>query len=159
MIYFECYSDEAFLLSLGLSSKSMQHSFSKGNVCNKLQRDRNSVGLVDEDPNEAQPHFITDLLKNKRFVYKDQNLIFLQDIDLNNKLILIRPNIEAWSIKIAKDLKIDLRSSRYKLSNKESELHELLSFSRNQKELSSFKTFLRDASAHLSIFKVKEFIN
>jgi predicted RNA-binding protein len=159
MIYFECYSDEVFLLSLGVPSKNIQHSFSKGNVCNKLQRDRNSVGLVDEDPNEAQPHFIEDLLKSQRIVYKDLNLIFLLDKTANNKLILIRPNIEAWSIKIAIDLKIDLRSSEYHLSSKESELHELLSFSKNQRKLSSFKTFLKDASAHPSILKVKDFIN
>ncbi|MBY0435335.1 MAG: hypothetical protein K2U26_14605 [Cyclobacteriaceae bacterium] len=159
MIYFECYSDEAFLLSLGVPSKSIEHSFSKENVCNKLRRDKNSVGLVDEDPNEAQPHFIEDLINSQRIAYKDSNLIFLLDKNADNKLVLIRPNIEAWSIEVARDLKIDLTSSDYNLSNKESKLHELLSFAKNQKQLASFKKFFGHASNHPSIAKIKEFIS
>jgi len=158
MIYFECYSDQAFLHSLGVTSKNMDHSFSKGNVCNKLQRSTNSIGLVDEDPGETQPSFIRYLIEAQRIVYNDQYLILFSDPKTQNRLILIRPNIEAWSIRIAKDLEIDLSSSSFNLSSNEDELHELLGFARNHRMLESFKNFFIGASKHPAIIRIKDFI-
>ena len=157
MIYFECYSDQAFLTGIGIPSKNMEHSFSKGNVCNKLQKNLSSIGLVDEDPNEIQPKFIRYLIEAQRIVYEDQYLTLFSDPKTKNKLILIRPNIEAWSIRIAQELKIDLKKNN--LSNNEDELHELLGFSKNRYELNSFMDFFKDASKHPSIVKVREFID
>ena len=90
MIYFECYSDQAFLTGIGIPSKNMEHSFSKGNVCNKLQKNLSSIGLVDEDPNEIQPKFIRYLIEAQRIVYEDQYLTLFSDPKTKNKLILIR---------------------------------------------------------------------
>jgi hypothetical protein len=158
MIYFECYSDETFLSSLGVTSKDLDHSFSKGNVCNKLDRSLNCVGLVDEDPNEPQPRFIQEIFNQNRVTFKDKNLIFCFDKRTSNKLVLIRPNIEVWSVKIAQDLKIDLEKKPYQLSSNSNRLHEMLAFSRNKKKFAAFKQFFVDSKNHHSIVQVKEFI-
>ena len=50
MIYIECYADELLIEILGISSKNIEHSHGKGNVCKKLKSKRNSVGMVDADP-------------------------------------------------------------------------------------------------------------
>jgi hypothetical protein len=158
MIYFECYSDETFLSSLGVIAKDLDHSFSKGNVCNKLDRSLNCVGLVDEDPNEPQPRFIQEIFNQNRVTFKDKNLIFCFDKRTSNKLVLIRPNIEVWSVKIAQDLKIDLEKKPYQLSSNSNRLHEVLAFSRNIKKFAAFKQFFVDSKNHHSIVQVKEFI-
>ena len=158
MIYFECYSDQAFLRSLDFSRKDIDHSFSKGNVCNKLQKTTDSVGLTDEDPTETQPRYISLLMQSGTKIYEDQYLVFLKDQVKRNKLILVRPNIEAWALRIAKDLKLDLSSVAFQLSNNESELHEILGFSRNHKKLENFSAFFKKASTHSSISKIKDFI-
>ncbi len=158
MIYFECYSDQAFLQSLGLSAKQLDHSFSKGNVCNKLEKNSNSIGFADEDPKEFQPKFIRELIQSKRMVYEDLYLILFDIPKTENKLVLIRPNIEAWSIRIAQELKIDLTSSQYRLSNNEEELHEMLGFARNKRKLTALKNFFTNSTNHSSILKIKEFI-
>ncbi len=158
MIYFECYSDETFLSSLGVIAKDLDHSFSKGNVCNKLDRSLNCVGLVDEDPNEPQPRFIQEIFNQNRVTFKDKNLIFCFDKRTSNKLVLIRPNIEVWSVKIAQDLKIDLEKKPYQLSSNSNRLHEMLAFSRNIKKFAAFKQFFVDSKNHHSIVQVKEFI-
>lgn len=156
MIYFECYSDQAFLTGVGILSKNTEHSFSKGNVCNKLQKNHSSIGLADEDPNEIQPRFIKYLVEAQRKFYEDQYLIFFSDPKTNNKLILIRPNIEAWSIRIANELKIDLEA--FGLSSDHRKLHARLGFAKNHRELESFSNFFRNAAMHSSIVKIKEFI-
>jgi hypothetical protein len=158
MIYFECYSDETFLSSLGVIAKDLDHSFSKGNVCNKLDRSLNCVGLVDEDPNEPQPRFIQEIFNQNRVTFKDKNLIFCFDKRTSNKLVLIRPNIEVWSVKIAQDLKIDLEKKPYQLSSNSNRLHEMLAFSRNIKKFAAFKQFFVDSKNHHSIVQIKEFI-
>jgi hypothetical protein len=159
MIYFECYSDEAFLRGLEIPSKRMEHAFSKGNVCNKLQRDTHSVGIVDEDPNDAQPHLIQSLFQSQKVTFKNQDLILAYDNRTDNKLILIRPNIEKWAIKIAHQLKINLNAKPYLLSDVENELHGLLGFAKNKRKLESFTDFFKDASSHPSIIKIREILN
>ena len=157
MIYFECYSDQAFLTSLGIPAKNLDHSFNKGNVCNKLQKSVNAIGLADEDPNEAQPRFIRELIQAKRIIHEDVHLILFLDTQTNNRLIIIRPNIEAWAIRLAKDLKIKLED--FTLANDEFKLHAQLGFAKNQRKLESFKMFFKEASKHPAILKVREFIS
>lgn len=159
MIYFECYSDETFLSSLGINSKDLDHSFSKGNVCNKLQRSFANVGVVDEDPREPQPHYIQNLFSQSKITFKDQNLIFCFDGKNSNKLIIIRPNLEGWATRIADELKIDLVKNPYRLSSNPTILHEMLAFSKNKKNFASFKQFFIDAQNHESIAKIKKFIS
>jgi hypothetical protein len=159
MIYFECYSDQTFLRSLEIPKRITDHSLNKGNVCNKLQRNTNSIGLVDEDPFEAQPLYIRNLLMSKRIVHEDQYVILFFEPKPNNKLILIRPNIERWSIRIAMELGVDLSEPRFALSNDERELHEMLGFSKNHKKLDKFCEFFKLVSKHDSISRIKDFIN
>ena len=156
MIYFECYSDQAFLTGIGVSLKNTEHSFSKGNVCNKLQKNNGSIGLADEDPGEIQPRFIRYLTEAQRIVYKDQYLILFSDPKTKNRLILIRPNIEGWTIRIAQELKIDLNA--LSLPTDENGLHEALGFAKNQNQLKSFKELFTLVAAHPSVVRIKEFV-
>jgi hypothetical protein len=61
MIYIECRPDKILVEALSVPEEEIIHAGSKGNVCNRLSRIRNSKGLVDEDPESAQPTYIRRL--------------------------------------------------------------------------------------------------
>ncbi len=54
----ECEPDEVLVRSLGVPKKKIRHVHSKGNVCRRLLKNKNSVGVVDEDPESVQPSYI-----------------------------------------------------------------------------------------------------
>ena len=59
MIYIECKADYALVTSItGFPRKDIVHELNKGNICNQLRRQSNSVGLIDEDPSGGQPPYV-----------------------------------------------------------------------------------------------------
>jgi len=61
MIFVECNPDKTLVSTTGISHKEIEHAYGKGNVCNKLKKNRNSKGLVDEDPLSIPPNYIGKL--------------------------------------------------------------------------------------------------
>lgn len=132
MTYFECYADEAFLTMLEISKKESEHSVGRSKVCFKLNKDSNSLGLVDEDPHAAQEPYLKYMF-SLQASYIDENVILITDKKLNNRLIVLKPDLERFSLKIAKDKGIDLRK-RNNLSTGFKSLHNELMLNRNSKK-------------------------
>lgn len=108
MIYLECYSDEALVKALGIHKKEIYHSYSKGNVCKKLEKNSESKGLVDEDPFSTQPSYIGKLKTNSH----EYDIKLLYDEIANNHLIVLCPRLEDWILKAAKEAGINVKNIR-----------------------------------------------
>ena len=51
----ECYPDGALLRALGVSKKQLRHERCKGEVVKRVRKLACAIGMIDEDPNSAQP--------------------------------------------------------------------------------------------------------
>lgn len=120
MIYLECYSDEALVKVLGVHKKGIFHSYSKGNVCKKLEKSINSKGLVDEDPFSTQPSYIGKLKTNSY----EYDIKLLYDEIAKNHLIVLCPRLEDWILKAAKEAGIYIED--YGLPDDANELHKII---------------------------------
>lgn len=158
MTFFESHADETLLRQVGLQSKELKggHSQGRSKVCGKLSKSKESFGLIDEDPGSAHDPYLAALHKIKP-AYQDTNIILIEDIKRGNKLAIIRPNLEGWVVKIAKDKKVDL-DKNYALSMKQKVLHDFLTPKENLSERKKLNNFLKYVSDHKSIVKLKGFI-
>lgn len=159
MTFFECYADEALLRFFGFSSKQLSggHSFGRSNVSRKLRKVADSIGVVDEDPGAAQDDYLKYLMTLPP-IHKDSYLISSKDSKANNILVVMRPNLEAWAIKLAHERGIDLSNAKYGLSMDVSKLHEILMLQKNSKKRYKFIEFISDISDHKAIVKLKELL-
>jgi hypothetical protein len=159
MNFFECYADESFLKCFGFTAKQLSggHSFSRSKVSSKLKKVNNSLGLIDEDPGSPKDEYLSQLLKLKP-LYSDNNVIVISEPSQNNRLFVIKPNLESWSVRIAKELGIDLENPKYRLSMDPKKLHSILSQKDNERARSKLTDFISDASGHPSIVALKKFL-
>lgn len=156
MTYFECYADEVVLRAVGFSSKDLEHSFGRSKVCHKLSKDANSIGFVDEDPNKAQDPYMRYLFTLPP-IYRDEHLLCFTDIKSKNKLLVVRPNLEGWIIKLVTERKIDLKRD-YGLPKDWKELHDVLMLNRNIRKREIFKNLVEELLNHSSMIKLKELV-
>jgi len=117
MIYVECYADETLVKVFNIPRRKIVHAHCKGSVCNKLEKTKNSIGLVDEDPKSAQPSYMS------RLIIKSSNcsIKLLFDKRTNNHLIILCPGLEKWILNAAIEAKID--TDKYELPNDPKRLH------------------------------------
>jgi len=120
MIFLECEPDKALVKGLGIPRKEIKHMFSKGNVCNRLEKTKNSKGLVDEDPLNPQPSYIGKL----KFLSRGHGIKLLVDEKNQNYLIVLCPRLEDWVLNVAKQASIDVLT--HGLPNDPNKLHEAL---------------------------------
>ncbi|MCL5408810.1 MAG: hypothetical protein M1135_02145 [Candidatus Omnitrophica bacterium] len=144
MIYVECKSDVALVESLGISRKEIEHKSGKSGVCKILQKQSNSIGLVDEDPGAGNPSYIKTL---KSLNEKNDIKIFIDNIN-KNKLIMLCPQLEGWILKVSK--KSGIKFEKYGLSNGE-RLHSKINL-----KIPDFKKFLKELSKTDEIIFLKE---
>lgn len=159
MTFFECYPDESLLKYLAFNAKALSggHSFGRSNVARKLNHTTNSLALVDEDPNSAKDSYLKYLFSLKPH-YNDKYLLCFKDPRKGNILVVVRPNLEAWAIKLAQEKRIDLGSKKYALSMNESVLHNLLTPKANISQRTKFTDFMKDISDHPSIINLKKLV-
>ena len=119
-VFVECNPDEVLAKSLGITRKSLTHNNDKGRVCNSLETKATfSIGMIDEDPNSAQPTYLGKLeLHVEKYGVK-----ILLDKKRKNKLIILRPRLEEWIIAQAKVSNLKLK--KFGLKEDPKELHQL----------------------------------
>lgn len=120
MIYVECYPDKILVNNLGIPSKEIKHLYGKGNICNKLERSRNSKGVVDEDPLSTQPSYISKL----ELLSDEHEIKLLYDENTQNYLIILCPRLEEWLLKAIHIAKVDI--NLYNLPEDADELHKTI---------------------------------
>jgi len=141
MYYVECNPDKALLCTLGISKKQVIHSFGKGNVCNRLKKTSNAIGLVDEDPKSAQPSYIKTLeLTN----IKDEIKLYF-DSKTDNQLIMLCPRLEEWIVLAARSANKDIM--KYGLPDNANELHKVINV--RQHSFQQLITNIRNSSPML----------
>jgi len=117
MIYVECNPDEILAKVLGFPRQQIIHAFGRGNICNKLEKTNNTIGLVDEDPQSAQSKYLRGLKLQKQ----GNGIKIWQDAKRGNFVVMLCPNLEGWVVRIAKEDKLDL--TKYRLPNDVGKLH------------------------------------
>ncbi|MGH7496446.1 MAG: hypothetical protein ACREOO_29195 [bacterium] len=120
MIYLECNPDKALVSALGIPKNKTIHAYSKGNVCNRLTKCRDSHGLIDEDPESSQPSFLRNLENRLR----QDDVVLLYHRASNNYLIVLCPRLEEWILEAAKEAAVD--PNKHGLSNEADQLHETI---------------------------------
>jgi|YNPNPStandDraft_1061719.scaffolds.fasta_scaffold50566_2 hypothetical protein len=99
MIYVECAPDKVLIAGLGVPKKEIQHERGKGNICNRLKKSRDSLGVIDEDPQSAQPSYLNQL----HLEQADYGIKLLSDREKNNHIIVLCPRLEEWLLQAAEE--------------------------------------------------------
>ena len=141
MYYVECNPDKALLCTLGISKKQVIHSFGKGNVCNRLKKTSNAIGLVDEDPKSAQPSYIKTL---ELVDTKDEIKLYF-DSKTDNRLIMLCPRLEDWIVFAVRSANKDIM--KYGLPDNANALHKVINV--RQYNFQRLITDIRDESVML----------
>lgn len=92
MIYCECNNDEVLLKALGKTRRQIKHKPNKSEACKSLKKDNNSLALIDEDPGKLQDKYP----ENLNIIYNQNSFIIKEDTRLDNKIILLCPELEPW---------------------------------------------------------------
>jgi hypothetical protein len=127
MIYVECYPDHSLVKSLAnIAKREIIHEFKgKGEICNRLRRQTNCKGLVDEDPSSGQPRYVKEAELEDDFPEHEIKVLYHSSTD--NRLIVLCPRLEEWILRAASEAGIDVR--KFNLSNNAVRLHSEINIS------------------------------
>jgi len=115
MIYVECKPDFALVKSITrIPIREVIHERKgKPGVCERLQRQRNCKGLVDEDPLSMQPRYMKKVrLGNDLF---QQELKVFHDESNGNSLFVLCPRLEEWLLKATKEAHLDIKKMVFQI--------------------------------------------
>ncbi|MCB0736834.1 MAG: hypothetical protein KDC92_04915 [Bacteroidetes bacterium] len=115
----ECYADQHLIWLLSDGNKKPKHCNDKGRVINFLRKKSGNLGIVDEDPFQAQPTYLKAMTK----IDQIHDLQLLKD-DNNNHVIVICPRLEEWLEKATK--KSGKKISDYFRVKNAKELHAII---------------------------------
>ena len=124
MIYLECKANQTLVqVLIQLPRREIVHELKgKYEVAKRIGSARNALGMVDEDPGQDQPPYLTTMrvLRDMR----DRGLKVLQDASRSNRVVILCPTLEEWIIGAAREARLDLRS--YNLPDTASSLHRVI---------------------------------
>ena len=124
MIYVECKPDGILVRHLtGLPKRQVSHEIQgKGEVCNRLTRNRGLVAMVDEDPGATQPTYMTHLTLSDENV--QLGLKLYRDASRDNRIVVLCPRLEEWLLRAAGDSGLSMNT--YGLPNRANTLHSVI---------------------------------
>ena len=126
MISVECYADEYLIKSLGFPSGKIKHEGGKGNVVKAVKKSDKAIGIIDEDPESANPGEMS------YYVAEDSsdNIKLMQRQDKRaNTIVEISDFLESWLLKRAQHNGISL--DKYNLPDDPKKMHDILHIERN----------------------------
>jgi hypothetical protein len=103
-IVVECKPDEALIRALGFSKRHIVHQSGKGEVINFLEKNSDSIGMVDEDPGTANAKFFS---KFQRVENSKHNIDYYTLPKSATCIIVIRPFLEEWIWNQSKEDSVD----------------------------------------------------
>ena len=126
MILVECKPDKELvkmLISKKIDLKKITHGRNKSEIIKMLIKrgEKYKIGIIDEDPGGTVPRVF-----NKYQLVKKYNI----DVDeyrisaSNNVLLILKPRLEEWFLKISKKSKLRLKD--YKLPEDPDRLHKII---------------------------------
>lgn len=135
-VHLECMPDECLVKTLGFPNRYVEHHNDKGRVCIHLEHNKNELGMVDEDPDSAQPSYLKTLAIKG---VEKHHIRVLYDSKRKNTLVVICPRLEEWILYVCRSNGVDI--THYKLKDKPTQLHREIT-----QKLPEFKNLL----THLS---------
>ena len=106
MSYIECDADEELVRVLGFSRKEFTHLGGKFEICKRLEKTKNSIGLIEYDLGKSNPLYLTNcyLLEDKsEYAVKIHEHKFSR-----NKLVVLHNDLEDWILRVSKSNKVDV---------------------------------------------------
>jgi hypothetical protein len=135
MVFVECKPDSLIIEVIDIASKII-HQRNKFEVYKRLEREKNCIGLIDEDPQYYYvPPYIEKMSLNNKL--SNYGLKVFYDSSNNNYLVMLCPNLEEWILKAAKEA--NLKIERYNLPIQPTKLHKEINI-----KLEKFKILLLD---------------
>jgi len=150
MIYVECKPDKILVHVLtNKTPDEIEHCGGKSEVLNKLKITKESIGIIDEDPESLS---LYQLIKNFKLI-KHQHSLKLYSDENKNKIIVICPRLEDWIIEIS--IQEDIKLSNYNLPEDSNTFHKIINFN-----ISKFQMLLQRLakSKNERLSTLKEFI-
>jgi hypothetical protein len=124
MIFVECYADLVLLTSSGIATKrDIMHEFKgKGEICQRLRRATNGIGMIDEDPASAQPRLVVE----SRVIedIPQHGIKVLSHYQTKSHLLVLCPYLEVWFLVGAQQAKIDI--TKFNLPDKPHQLRKMI---------------------------------
>jgi hypothetical protein len=120
-IVVECNPDEALVKILGYTRKMITHQPSKGQVINYLQKNPSALGIVDEDPDSARPSYFSKFTMETNDQFGIESYYISK---LGTRLIVIKPRLEEWVLRQAKEVMIDVK--QHSFIDNGNELHKVI---------------------------------
>ena len=139
MIYVECKADVALVELITEVPEDIIHAGCKSEVCKQLKRERDCMGMVDEDPWGSQPLYMNIMEQEDNL--PQYEIKTLHDDDNNNNLIVLCPKLEDWVLKNAVEADIDV--TEYGLPNHAIGLHRIIN-----RRLDEFKRLVANLKGH-----------
>lgn len=121
-VYTEGKPDHTLVNCLGIEKRFIKNGRYKKGVLVRLSKERNVLGMVDEDPSTFR-NYRKDM-SEFTLVRKRHNIEWYQHQSTTNKLIVLCPNLENWILKIAKASKVDV--TKFNLPSNPSTLHRVI---------------------------------
>lgn len=121
-IALECLPDEALIKKLGFPKKKIFHHPGKSRVLAFLEKNSQSVGIVDEDPGAAWPRYFNQYVRIPTMCLHD--LDYYQHATHHGRLIVVRPRLEEWILKQVQISGIDPED--FSLPAKAKDLHAVI---------------------------------
>lgn len=129
VIYVECKPDSILVKSLiKISRKEIIHAGNKPEICKKLKKRENCVGLVDEDPNSPQPPY----MKRMKAEFLSENGLKILHDKKYNRLVVLCPRLEEWLLEAVKQA--NMQMGNYGLPNDGMKLHQRINININKLE-------------------------
>ena len=125
MIYVECKPDQLLVQMLtGWSNREIIHEEGKYRLMAKLSKRRDTLAMVDEDPNSNQPAYLSKMDIHEEI--GNRGLRVLRDASLGNRVVVLCPKLEEWVIRGANEARISLTDRNYNLPNTANALHRVI---------------------------------
>ncbi len=137
MIFVECKPDELLVRRIsGLPRREVVHELKgKYEICERLAKQRDCIGILDEDPGSHVPAYLTRISQYNDIL--QHGLRIFEDGARNNRAILLRPKLEDWLLRAAADARLAMSS--FGLPNSPSALHRVINV-----DLRKFERLLDD---------------
>ena len=123
MIFVECKPDEVLVKVILPRRETIDELKGRPAVVRQVQRRKNAVGLVDEDPRAVRPRYLTTLTgTTNRYGFR-----VLADPNKRNRIVVLRPRLEDWVLAAAQSAQLDIQE-RYGLPADARRLHEVINY-------------------------------
>ena len=118
-VHVECKPDETLVRKLGVSRKSVTHHQGKSRVFTSLNKKKNQLAIVDEDPESNK----TTYERSLRLIEESGGIKHYQDKS-NNKIFVLSGKLEDWIISLCNQQKISL--DKFGFPTKPNDLHDVI---------------------------------